>query len=84
LSRTRSSYLGAYRLPCRRHQAGGVGDDDELNPVAGSFGLTQAILSGQHGGVSLSHPGAWRVVVASALLAPLSALVGAAVQRRDV
>jgi ABC-2 type transport system permease protein len=44
-----------------------------------SFGLTQAILSGQHAGVSLGHPGAWRVVVASALLAPLSALVGAAV-----
>jgi hypothetical protein len=51
LSRTRSSYLGAYRLPGRRYQAG----------------------------VSLGHPGAWRVVVASALLAPLSALVGAAV-----
>jgi hypothetical protein len=47
--------------------------------AAASFGLTQAILSGQHAGVSLSYPGAWRVVVASALLAPLSALVGAAV-----
>lgn len=47
--------------------------------AAGSFGLTQAILSGQHAGVSISYPGALRVVVASALLAPLSALVGAAV-----
>jgi ABC-2 type transport system permease protein len=47
--------------------------------AAASFGLTQAILSGQHAGVSLGYPGASRVVVASALLAPLSALVGAAV-----
>jgi ABC-2 type transport system permease protein len=47
--------------------------------VAGaSFGLTQAILSGRHAGVSIGHPGALRVVVASALLAVLSALVGAA------
>ncbi|MCW2931911.1 MAG: transporter permease [Actinomycetia bacterium] len=44
-----------------------------------SFGLTQAILSGRHAGVSLSYPGALRVVVASALFAPLSALAGAAV-----
>ena len=47
--------------------------------AAVSFGLTQAILSGRHAGVSLSYPGALRVVVASALFAPLSALVGAAV-----
>jgi hypothetical protein len=44
-----------------------------------SFGLTQAILSGRHAGVSISYPGAVRVVVASALLAPLSAVAGAAV-----
>ncbi len=43
-----------------------------------SFALTQAILSKQHAGVSIGFPGAWRVVVASALLAPLSALIGAA------
>jgi hypothetical protein len=47
--------------------------------AAVSFGITQAILSGRHAGVSLSYPGALRVVVASALFAPLSALVGAAV-----
>jgi hypothetical protein len=46
--------------------------------AAASFGLTQLILSSHHAGVSIGHPGAWRVVVASALLAPLSALVGAA------
>jgi hypothetical protein len=43
-----------------------------------SFGVTQAILAGLHSGVSISYPGALRVVVASALFAPLSALVGAA------
>jgi hypothetical protein len=43
-----------------------------------SFGVTQAILAGLHAGVSIGYPGALRVVVASALLAPLSALVGAA------
>jgi ABC-2 type transport system permease protein len=47
--------------------------------AAASFGLTQAILSGRHAGVSLSYPGALRLVVASALFAPLSALVGTAV-----
>jgi hypothetical protein len=41
-----------------------------------SFWVTQAILGGLHAGVSISYPGALRVVVASALLAPLSALVG--------
>ena len=46
--------------------------------AAASFGLTQAILSTRHAGVSLSYPGALRVVVASALLVPLSALAGAA------
>jgi ABC-2 type transport system permease protein len=43
-----------------------------------SFWATQAILGGLHAGVSISYPGALRVVVASALLAPLSALAGAA------
>ncbi|MGW7087761.1 ABC transporter permease [Streptomyces sp. NPDC054871] len=43
-----------------------------------SFGVTQAILR-EHGGLSIGDPGALRAVVASALLAPLSALVGMAV-----
>jgi hypothetical protein len=46
--------------------------------AAASFGLTQAILSGRHAGIPISYPGALQVVVASALLAPLSALIGAA------
>ncbi|MEV0224514.1 ABC transporter permease [Streptomyces sp. NPDC050704] len=45
---------------------------------AASFGLTQAVLSARHAGVSIDHPGALRVVVASALLAPVAALVGMA------
>ncbi|MFD7336843.1 ABC transporter permease [Streptomyces violascens] len=45
--------------------------------VAGtSFGVTQAILSGRDIGLSLGHPGALRAVVASALLAPVCALIG--------
>nr|BCD33685.1 ABC transporter permease [Streptomyces violaceusniger] len=43
-----------------------------------SFYATQAILSGRGVGVSIGHQGASRVVVASALLAPVSALVGMA------
>lgn len=46
--------------------------------AGGSFWLTQAILSGRDAGVSLGHPGALRVVAASALLAPVCALVGLA------
>ncbi|MER6139266.1 ABC transporter permease subunit [Streptomyces sparsogenes] len=47
--------------------------------VAGvSFAATQAILGRRDAGVSLGDPGALRVVVASALLAPLCALVGLA------
>ncbi|MFE7077172.1 ABC transporter permease [Streptomyces sp. NPDC057620] len=45
---------------------------------AASFGLTQAVLSGRGAGVAIDHPGALRLVVASALLAPVSALVGLA------
>ncbi|WP_042393171.1 ABC transporter permease [Streptacidiphilus carbonis] len=41
-----------------------------------SFWITQAILSGRHAGVSISQPGAVHVIVVSALLAPVSALVG--------
>jgi ABC-2 type transport system permease protein len=45
--------------------------------VAGaSYASSQAILDGRGLGVPISHPGAWRVVVASALLAPVCALVG--------
>ena len=40
--------------------------------------MTQGILAGVHAGVSISYPGALRLVAASALLAPLSALAGAA------
>ncbi|MFC5750628.1 ABC transporter permease subunit [Actinomadura rugatobispora] len=48
--------------------------------VAGaSFGLTQAILSGRDAGMSITEPGAFRLVAASALLAPVCALVGMAV-----
>ncbi|MFH9725391.1 ABC transporter permease [Streptomyces sp. NPDC017254] len=47
--------------------------------VAGaSFFLTQAILDGRGVGVPLGEPGAQRVVLASALLAPVSALAGMA------
>ncbi len=47
--------------------------------AAASFGVVQTVLSGRHAEVTIGYPGALRVVVASALLAPLSALVGAAV-----
>ncbi|MET9464263.1 ABC transporter permease [Streptomyces sp. NPDC006544] len=48
--------------------------------VAGaSFGLTQAILGGRDAGISISYPGALRLVVASAFLAPLCALTGLAI-----
>ncbi|MYY09780.1 hypothetical protein GT204_12855 [Streptomyces sp. SID4919] len=47
--------------------------------VAGlSFARTQAVLDGRGLGVPLSHPGAARVIVASALLAPVCALTGMA------
>ncbi|SEG54197.1 ABC-2 family transporter protein [Thermomonospora echinospora] len=43
-----------------------------------SFGLTQAILGSRGVGVSIGHPGALRVVLASTLLAPVCALAGLA------
>ncbi|MFE9637179.1 ABC transporter permease [Streptomyces sp. NPDC006463] len=43
---------------------------------AGSFLVSQAILSGRHAGVPLTHPGVLRALVASALLAPVCALIG--------
>lgn len=47
--------------------------------AAASFASTQAILSGRNASVPLGHPGALRVVVASALLAPVAALAGLAI-----
>ncbi|GAA1245979.1 hypothetical protein GCM10009665_41070 [Kitasatospora nipponensis] len=44
--------------------------------VAVSFWLDEAILAGKYGGVSIGHPGALRLVTASALLAPVGALIG--------
>ncbi|MGW4028400.1 ABC transporter permease subunit [Streptomyces sp. NPDC004838] len=47
--------------------------------VAGvSFAVTQAILDRRDAGVSIGDPGAFRVVLASALLAPVCALAGLA------
>ncbi|WP_369191555.1 ABC transporter permease [Streptomyces sp. R08] len=47
--------------------------------VAGvSFAVTQAILDRREAGVSIGDPGALRVVLASALLAPVCALAGLA------
>ncbi|MER5361861.1 ABC transporter permease [Streptomyces sp. NPDC002785] len=42
----------------------------------GSFLVSQAILNGRHAGVPITHPGVFRAMVASALLAPVCALVG--------
>ncbi|MFJ1546097.1 ABC transporter permease [Streptomyces sp. NPDC088246] len=42
----------------------------------GSFLVSQAILNGQDAGVSITHPGVARAMVASALLAPVCALIG--------
>ncbi|MGW1888595.1 ABC transporter permease [Streptomyces sp. NPDC001970] len=42
----------------------------------GSFLVSQAILDGHHAGVPITHPGVFRAWVASALLAPVCALVG--------
>ncbi|MCX4695086.1 ABC transporter permease [Streptomyces sp. NBC_01408] len=42
----------------------------------GSFLVSQAILNGRHAGVPLTHPGVFRALAASALLAPVCALIG--------
>ncbi|MBT2440762.1 ABC transporter permease [Streptomyces sp. ISL-36] len=42
----------------------------------GSFLVSQAILNGHGAGVPITHPGVFRALVASALLAPVCALVG--------
>lgn len=42
----------------------------------GCFLVSQAILNGHHAGVPVTHPGVFRAMVASALLAPVCALVG--------
>ncbi|MFE0459365.1 ABC transporter permease [Kitasatospora sp. NPDC058965] len=48
--------------------------------IAGvSWWATQAVLSGRHAGISLGYHGAWQLVVASALLCPVGALVGMAI-----
>ncbi|MCX4821166.1 ABC transporter permease [Streptomyces sp. NBC_01142] len=44
--------------------------------AAASFGVTQAILSGRHIGLPLDYPGSLRATAASALLAPVCALIG--------
>ncbi|MEV7237022.1 ABC transporter permease [Streptomyces sp. NPDC051020] len=41
-----------------------------------SFLVSQAILSGRHAGVTITHPGVLRALAASALLAPVCALIG--------
>jgi hypothetical protein len=46
--------------------------------AGGSFAVTQAILDRRDAGVSIGDPGAFRVVLASALLAPVCALTGLA------
>ncbi|MGW1510016.1 ABC transporter permease [Streptomyces sp. NPDC002394] len=47
--------------------------------AGGSFWSTQAVLSTRGIGLPITHPGALRIVVASALLAPVCAVVGMAV-----
>ncbi|MFF4014505.1 ABC transporter permease [Streptomyces sp. NPDC001843] len=42
----------------------------------GSFLVSQAILYGRHAGVPITHAGVFRAMAASALLAPVCALVG--------
>ncbi|MGW6914280.1 ABC transporter permease [Kitasatospora sp. NPDC054939] len=44
--------------------------------ATGSFLASQAVLAGRHAAVPLTHPGVLRALVASALLAPVCALVG--------
>ncbi|QGV81918.1 ABC transporter permease [Streptomyces ficellus] len=42
----------------------------------GSFLVSQAVLEGERAGVPITHPGVFRALAASALLAPVCALVG--------
>ncbi|MFF1906228.1 ABC transporter permease [Kitasatospora sp. NPDC058218] len=42
----------------------------------GSFLVSQAVLDGRHAGVPITHPGVFQALVASALLAPVCAVVG--------
>ncbi|MGI5340918.1 ABC transporter permease [Streptomyces sp. CA-181903] len=44
--------------------------------ATGSFLASQAVLNERHAGVPLTHPGVFRALVATALLAPVCALVG--------
>ncbi|GHF69154.1 hypothetical protein GCM10010218_58160 [Streptomyces mashuensis] len=44
--------------------------------ATGSLLVSQAVLGGHHGGVPVTHPGVFRALAASALLAPVCALVG--------
>ncbi|WP_310723020.1 ABC transporter permease [Streptomyces sp. N2A] len=42
----------------------------------GCFLVSQALVNGRHAGVPITHPGVFRPLVATALLAPVCALVG--------
>ncbi|MEV6399743.1 ABC transporter permease [Streptomyces sp. NPDC051907] len=44
--------------------------------ATGSFYVSQAILAGKDAGVSITHPGVPRAMAASALVAPVCALIG--------
>jgi hypothetical protein len=44
--------------------------------TCGSFWISQAILSEKNAGMSITHPAAFRALAASALLAPVCALIG--------
>ncbi|MFE9452174.1 ABC transporter permease [Streptomyces sp. NPDC006739] len=44
--------------------------------ATGSFLVAQAVLDGRHAGVSITHPGVARALLASALSAPVCALIG--------
>ncbi|MHA6757774.1 ABC transporter permease [Streptacidiphilus sp. PAMC 29251] len=44
--------------------------------ACGSFWLSQAVLSEKNAGIPITHPAAFRALAASALLAPVCALIG--------
>ncbi|MEU5943290.1 hypothetical protein ABZ807_29945 [Micromonospora sp. NPDC047548] len=44
--------------------------------ASGSFAVSQAILAGRDAAISITDPGAFRAMVASALVAPVCALIG--------